>query len=181
MNLLSCLMLCSALTLSAAELSTGDSVPDCELIDQNGKPCRLSQFKGKAVALNFIFTRCPLPDYCPLLTTRFSAAQRELTKDKNWHLLSLSFDPDHDTPAQLSAYMKMHSVDAARWTFATAKAGVVREFGALFGLKAELKNGLIDHNLRTVVVDTEGRVQYIFAGNAWTTQELVWEMRKAMR
>ncbi len=173
--LLPCLMLLPA---SAAELTVGDLVPDCGLIDQHGKPFQLSQFKGQALAITFIFTRCPLPDLCPRMTANFIAVQRELAKDKNWHLVSMSFDPEHDTPAILDAYAKAHAADANHWTFATGK---VVEFGSLFGLKAVVKEGLLDHNLRTVVIDATGRVQHVFKGNEWTAQELVWELRKAMR
>jgi protein SCO1/2 len=182
MNLLPCLVLCSMLALAeAAVLSTGDSVPDCELTDQNGRPLRLSQFKGQALALTFIFTRCPLADYCPRMTAHFAAVQRAMGGDKNWHLLSLSFDPEYDTPEKLLAYARAHGADTSRWTFATAKPDVVKGLGAWFGLEARMKDGLIDHNLRTVVIDAEGRVQHIFQGNTWTPQELIWELRKAMR
>lgn len=161
-------------------LNTGDTVPDCEFVDQNGKAVHLSQFKGKALAITFIFTRCPLADYCPRMTGRFAESQRGLVAEKNWHLLSLSFDPAYDTPEKLLAYAKIHNADLTHWTFATAAGNAVRDFGALFGLTSGFKNGLLDHNLRTVVIDAEGRVQHVFQGNAWTAQELAWEMKKAM-
>lgn len=164
----------------AGVLGTGDVVPDGEFVDQNGKAFRLSQFRGRAVAVTFIFTRCPLADYCPRMSSRFSEMARELAGERNWHLLSLSFDPEHDTPERLLTYAKVNNVDLERWTFATAKGDVVREFGGRFGLTVDFKNGLLDHNLRTVVIDAEGRVQHVFQGNAWTSQELAWEMRKAM-
>jgi cytochrome oxidase Cu insertion factor (SCO1/SenC/PrrC family) len=158
--LLCCLSLClcaqgqaRAGTLIA---SVGDRVPDCELIDQNGRVCHLHQFKGQALAFTFIFTRCPLVAYCPRMTERFLEVQRELAADHaaaDWRLLSLSFDPEHDTPAQLSAYATAHHIETDRWTLATGAAGVVRAFGAAFGLTAEMEEGLLNHNLRTVVVD----------------------------
>ncbi len=177
------LLLCFALA-SMVALRTGDVVPDAEFINQRGEDFRLSAFKGRALALNFIFTRCPLPDYCPRLTNHFMEAQRELMKapqQGDWHLLSLSFDPEHDTPAQLKVYAQAHGADSSRWTFATGNAASVREFGAAFGLEVSTEGGLLNHNLRTVVIDAAGRVQCIFKGSEWTAQDLVWEMQKAMR
>lgn len=164
----------------AKELAVGDLIPDCALVDVNGKPLRISDFRGRALAVSFIFTRCPLPKFCPLLTSHFKAAQRELVKagGSDWHLLSLSFDAEHDTPAQLALYAKAQGSDAVTWTFATGER--VREFGAAFGLEVMTQDGLINHNLRTVVVDAAGRVQHLFKGSEWTAQDLVWEMQKAM-
>ncbi|MDB6138150.1 MAG: hypothetical protein JWO94_1222 [Verrucomicrobiaceae bacterium] len=164
-------------------LAVGDAVPDCELITEQGRVFHLHDHRGQALAVTFIFTRCPLANYCPLMSTHFLAVQRELAKDAsapNWHLLSLSFDPAHDTPATLLGYAKAHGADARAWTFATGKPGAVTDFGAAFGLSAYFKEGLLNHNLRTVVIDARGRVQHVFKGNEWTPQELVWEMRKAM-
>lgn len=174
-----------------AELSVGDAVPDCELINEEGKPFHLHELKGQALAITFIFTRCPLANYCPLMTSHFLTVQRELGKDSptllgkdsptlKWHLLSLSFDPEHDTPNQLQRYRQAHGVNAERWTFATGKPGAIAAFGAHFGLTVSFTEGFLNHNLRTVVIDTAGRVQHIFKGNEWKPEELLWEMRKAM-
>ena len=177
---LACLM---SLPVLAKELSVGDSVPDCTLLDSNGKPLRLSDFRGRALAMTFIFTRCPLADYCPRLSAHFKAAQQELMKagGDNWKLLTLSFDPKHDTPAQLALYAEAHGADTARWTFATAELEEVMRFGSAFGLTVTTKDGLIDHNMRTVVIDPAGRVQHVFKDGDWTPSELVWEMQKAQR
>lgn len=169
-----------SLPANARELAIGDKVPDCELTDANGKPLNISSFRGRALAVTFIFTRCPLPDFCPRLTSHFKAAQQELAKTgkDDWQLLSLSFDPEHDSPQQLTQYAKAQGADATHWTFATGNG--VREFGASAGLEVTTKDGLINHNLRTLVVDAAGRVQCIFKGSDWTAQDLVWEMQKAM-
>lgn len=180
--ILACLVLCLPAWAESRLLSVGDVVPDGEFINQDGKPFHLREYQGRAVAFTFIFTRCPLPNYCPRITSQFLEAQHELAKGPpaDWSLLSLSFDPEHDTPAQLSAYAKAHEADTLHWTFATAKPGAVTDFGASFGLTAVMEEGLLNHNLRTVVMDASGRVQCIFKGNEWTARELVWEMRKAM-
>ncbi len=181
------LSLCLCVTVlraEGAELAVGDKVPEAEFISQDGKAVHLGDFKGQALAITFIFTRCPLPAYCPRMTARFAEAQQELQGPAApagpWHLLSLSFDPEHDTPEQLRAYAKAHAASLQHWTFATAKGEGVRRFGVQFGLTAVMEEGLLNHNLRTVVLDAAGRVQCIFKGNEWTAAQLVWEMRKAM-
>lgn len=169
-----------SLPANARELAIGEKVPDCELTDANGKTLNISRFRGRALAVTFIFTRCPLPDFCPRLSSHFKAAQQELAKTgkDDWHLLSLSFDPEHDSAQQLTQYAKAQGADATHWTFATGNG--VREFGASAGLEVMIQDGLINHNLRTLVVDAAGRVQCIFKGSDWTAQDLVWEMQKAM-
>lgn len=185
------MMICRRLVLSClllplwarADLTVGEKVPDCELTDQDGRVFHLSDFKGQVLALTFIFTRCPLAAYCPRMSTQFHEAQEELAKDKSagpWHLVSLSFDPEHDQPPQLKAYAQVYHAEPAHWTMATGKPGIVKDFGARFGLTAVMEEGLLNHNLRTVVVDPGGHVQCVFKGNEWTAKDLVWEMRKAM-
>lgn len=176
------ILLCPWLALADSMLlRPGDTVPDSAWLDQDGQAFRLSDLKGKAVAVTFIFTRCPLPDYCPRLSARFMEAQRALAGERSWHLLSLSFDPRHDTPAVLKAYAEAQGAALPRWTFATGEGGSVLAWGARFGLTVSVKDGLLDHNLRTVVIDADGRVQHVFEGNEWTAEQLVWEMRKATR
>ncbi len=172
-----------SLSAHARELTVGDKIPDCALLDSKGKPLLISNFRGRALAITFIFTRCPLPEFCPRLTTHFKEAQREMAKtgDHNWHLLTLSFDPGHDTPALLALYARTHGTDDSRWSFATGEHDEVTRFGTAFGLEVTTKEGLIDHNLRTVVIDPAGRVQHLFKGSDWTPAELIWEMQKAMR
>ena len=176
--LLFCPWLCFATTVP---LLPGDEVPDCSLVDHTGKAFQFGQFKGHALAVTFLFTRCPVPDFCPLMTTRFREAQRLLAQEKGWHLLSISFDPEHDTPAVLKTYAETQRLDLSTWTLATGQTKAVLTFGESFGLTVGLKEGLIDHNLRTAVIDAEGRVQHVFEGNQWTVAELVWEIKKAMR
>lgn len=172
---------CSAALAEA--LLPGDAVADCELTDSQGRVFHLQELRGRALAVTFMFTRCPLPDYCPLLHSRFAAVQQELARTAaaaSWHLLSLSFDPEHDTPPQLRAFAAAHACDERSWTFATAAPEVVRTWGAAFGLEVSTQGGLLEHNLRTLVLDASGRVQRIFKGREWTVADLVWELRKAM-
>lgn len=165
------------------EVGVGDLLPDCVLTNQAGKAIRLSEFRGKALAFTFIFTRCPFPVYCPRMNNNLGAVQQELTDAKvgtNWHLLSISFDPEFDTPERLARYGKTYRQDPERWSFATGQLADVRNLGESFGLMFYKKSGTIEHNVRTVVVNADGRVQRIFPGNEWSPAELAAEMKKAM-
>jgi protein SCO1/2 len=165
------------------ELAPGDPLPDCTLTNQLGQRIQLSEFKGSALAFTFIFTRCPFPTMCPRMNNNFGAAQRALAKagtGTNWHLLSISIDPEWDTPARLATYAKTYRFDAAHWSFATGSAEDVRQLGERFGLLFYSKGGSIEHNIRTVVVDAGGLVQKIFTGNEWQPAELVEEVKKTI-
>lgn len=166
------------------ELNAGDLLPDIELVNQRGERIRLHDFHGQVLAVTFIYTRCPLPTYCPLMSRNFQAAQAllpRLVSGENWRFLSISLDAQNDSPDVLAAYARSWQADAQHWTFATASEDAVRTLGGGVGLEFKLSNGQVYHNLRTVVVDASGRIRHIFRGNIWTPQELVAEMRSAMR
>jgi protein SCO1 len=162
----------------------GTPVPNCALINDQGQPFQLADFKGRTLAFTFIFTRCPLPDFCPLMNHHFATVRRELAaaqSGENWHLLSITIDPTHDTPARLADYAKAFRPQPDRWTFATGDFAEIRKLGAFVGLATTGEGAALEHNLRTVVVDASGRVQKIFAGNEWKPGDLVEEMKRAMR
>src|SRR5262249_45419116 len=106
---------------SANELQKGEVVPDFQLIDQNGKPTRLSDFRGKPVVLTFIYTRCPLPNFCPLMSKNFHALQQRLEKEfpGRFQLLSVTIDPKFDRPEILKDYAGRYAANEKCWTFAT--------------------------------------------------------------
>lgn len=171
--------------LLSGSMAPGAPLPDCALVNQHGEPFRLRDFKGRALVFTFIFTRCPLPDFCPLMNRNLAAVQRELSTDPsraNWHVFSISVDPEYDTPARLADYARPYLALAKheQWTFATGQPTDIQKFGEAFGLLVSKNGEQIDHTLRTVVVDAGGRVQKIFAGNGWQPAELLDEMRRAM-
>ena len=164
-------------------LEVQQPVPDYTFTNELGKRVSLAQFKGQAVALTFIFTRCPLPDFCPRLSGQFAAAAARLKGDPaaptNWHMLSISFDPAFDTPGILKAYAQRYHYDPERWSFLT---GDLAEIGALAGQAGMIyfpQTGGFDHKLRTLVIDARGRLQTNFFGNAWTSDQLVEELKRA--
>ncbi|HEY2082020.1 MAG TPA: SCO family protein [Verrucomicrobiae bacterium] len=167
-------------------LNEGDSLPEYHFTNQLGQAVSTSQFKGQALAITFLFTRCPFPNFCPLMANNFGAVQKKLltmpNAPTNWHLLTISFDPEFDTPEVLQRYAEAHGADPRRWTFATGALGEVTAMGEQFGLAFwKEQAGIISHNLRTVVIDSSGRVQKIFTGNDWQPEDLVAEMVTAAK
>ena len=159
-------------------LQDGDAVPDHALVDETGRPVPISSLRGHRVALTFIYTRCPIPDFCPLMDKHFAAVQDALRKTPELadvQLLSVTLDPEFDTPAVLAQHAKALGADPARWHFATGNADEVLGFAGRFGVIAEAgdaSNPLV-HNLRTAVIDAEGRLVKAHTGNMWLPAELV--------
>jgi protein SCO1 len=175
-------------TPAPADPQPGAEVPDAELVDQDGRKLRLSEYQGHALALTFLFTRCPLPDYCPRMAGHFSRAQELLARDpallEETKLLAISFDPAYDTPAVLKAWGARYQKKAAgspfqHWRFATGSPGAIRSLGAFFGLEVEAEEGGFTHNLRTAVIGPDGRLRRLFRGNDWQPEQLVAELRSA--
>jgi protein SCO1 len=164
-------------------LNPGDPMPDYSFTNQFGKLFSTRDFKGQALAIEFLFTRCPLPTFCPFLANSFGATQKQLlalpNAPTNWHLLTISFDPEFDTPAILKTYAERHQYNPAHWTFATGALIDITAIGDQFGLTFWREDGSISHNLRAVVIDATGRVRKVFVGNEWKPEELVMEMLKA--
>ncbi len=168
-------------------LDVGELVPDYTLTNELGRVFRLSEFRGKALAITFIFTRCPFPTFCPRMTDHFKAVQKALKSDaaapKNWHLLSLSFDPAFDTPSMLRTYGKARNNDPERWNLATGDMTQVASLAQHFGLyfsRTSLPSAQ-NHNLRTVVLDPSGRVHKVHIGNDWTPEELTADIVEAAK
>jgi protein SCO1/2 len=166
-------------------LAVGDTMPNYTFTNELGRVVQLADFRGQAYAFTFIFTRCPFPVYCPRMAENFQAASRLLRADRaaptNWHLFSITFDVDYDTPERLRAYAQRYNYDPARWSLLTAALmdidAITEQFGVVFP-RSETGIGF-DHNLRTVVVDAAGRVHRIFIANEWKPQELVAALKEA--
>ena len=161
-------------------------MPDVELIGEDGKVVRLSSFRGKALAFTFIFTRCPLPDYCPRMSNYFGSARQLLLADKaapaNWQLLSISFDPEHDTPEVLRTYAGgLRAGNPDRWLFATAPQDQLKAVAPRLDLMVKRDGESFQHNLRTVVLDTRGRIHKQLDGNEWAPKDLAGALAEAAR
>jgi protein SCO1/2 len=166
-------------------LTTGQAVKDAPLVDQEGKPRAFSSFKGHRLAVTFIYTRCPLPDFCPLMDKHFASIQKTIASTPalaDVRLLTVTLDPEFDRPAILAAYARRRNADPAIWTFLTGDPVEVNRFATQFGLYVEHnpQNAIdITHNLRTAVVDPEGRLVTVHTGNSWTPAELVADLTAA--
>jgi protein SCO1 len=158
----------------STELRKGERVPDFALTDENGKPVRLSDFRGKAVVLTFIYTRCPLPNFCPLMSKNFQALQERLSKafPGKCHLLSVSIDPKFDKPAVLKGYAALYAADSQSWSFATGTEDQINEVASSFGLVHEPEGGIISHNLRTALISPDGHLVHLWKSNVWTPYEV---------
>jgi len=159
------------------ELDTGDLLPDGVLTTEDGRQIHFSDYRGKALAFTFFFTRCPLPNFCPLMNRNFSAA-RDLISSKtnaptNWEFLSISFDPENDTPEALTSFGEFYCHgDSSHWLFASAPTNTLAMLGPSLDLMVVHDGASITHNLRTVVLDTHGRIYKQFDGNQWTPEDL---------
>jgi protein SCO1/2 len=167
-------------------MQPGDEVPDDPLQDQSGATRKLSDWRGRAIAVTFVYTRCPLPDFCPLMDRRFSELQRAIAADARLrdrvHLVSVTFDPAHDTPAVIEAHARARGADPQTWSYLTGPAAAIDHFTSRFGVSAIEGTDAaqtITHNLRTAVVDRQGRLMTIHSGNEWTVEELLADLRKA--
>ena len=164
-------------------LNIGDALPNYPLTNHLGQAFSLGQFKGQALAITFIFTRCPFPEFCPRMGNHFAEAAKKLAADAsgptNWHLISISFDPEFDTPGIMRGYASRFQAGAERWTFATGAQIEIDAITEQFGMGFSREGGSFNHNLRTAVIDANGRVQSILIGNEWKPDELVAEMAKA--
>jgi protein SCO1/2 len=158
----------------AKEIQPGEPVPDFSLIDQTGAPVRLSQFRGSVVALTFMYTKCPLPDYCFRLNNNFGNLQRRFAAQlgKNLVFLSLSFDPVHDQPAVLADYARTWNANPNAWHFLTGPLPQVEQVCHEFDLNFWGELGMITHTLHTVILDRQGRMVANLEGNQFSAKQL---------
>jgi protein SCO1/2 len=165
--------------------SPGDEVPDFKLVNQSGKNISLHQYRGQTLLLTLIYTRCPFPDFCPRVSHEFAAIDRQLRADParygKTHLLSISFDPGHDTPRILRAY----GYECAggkdptlftRWEFSAIPQGELPEFADYFALTYKEEGGLITHSLSTAVISPDGRILKWYHGADWQASDLLQEI-----
>jgi len=169
----------------------GQPAPDFSLTNQDGKKISLKSFEGKALAITFIYAKCPLPEFCIKMSANFRDAARLIKADpelsEKLRLLSISFDPENDTPEKLRAYgiTYMGNDPNAKfdiWQLAVGTDPEVRKIADFFGLRYEVNpdnKAIIDHSLRTAVISPDGKVTKIFAGNDWTPTQLVDALKAA--
>jgi protein SCO1 len=159
---------------SVPVLQVGQGVPDFALIDQNNRSVEFSKFAGKVVAITFIYTRCPLPNFCFRMSNNFGVLQKRFAAQmgKDLVLLSITFDPDHDRPAVLADYARSWTKPQSGWYFLTGPTPDVQKICWSFGMNFWQDEGLLTHSLRTIVVDRQGRIAASLNGNDYTAKQL---------
>jgi protein SCO1/2 len=160
-------------------LREGDSIPYFQLVDQDGKTITLETFRGHPFILTFVFTRCPIPNFCPLMSRNFATLQDGIETGadsvKQTRLLSISFDP-FDTPQVLKAYAENEKANPAVWRFATGNKPEIEKLTHAFSVFVQPEKGTISHGLATALIDREGKIFKIWRGNGWTPSEILHEV-----
>jgi protein SCO1 len=164
------------------QLEQGSPVPDFELVNQDGKQIDLRQYSGKALLLTFIYTRCPLPDYCPLMSHNFAEIDKELAKTPalyaKTHLLSISFDPKNDTPEVLREYGHEYVQDKGQdsfdhWDFAAVLATERGDVIKFFDIFYNEQDGQITHSMSTAIISPDGKLYKWYGGNEWKPADVL--------
>jgi protein SCO1/2 len=161
-------------SLAANALKVGQAVPDFTLTDQTGARVALAQFAGKVVGITFIYTSCPLPDYCLRLSNNFGRLNKRFADQmgRDLILLTITFDPVHDDTRVMAQYAARWKADAKSWHFLTGSLAEVKAVCRLFGLSYWQDEGWLTHSLHTIVVDRAGKLAANFEGNEFTAEQL---------
>ena len=159
-----------------ARLKEGDEMPPFTLTNQNGERVSLDTFHGQPFVLTFVFTRCPVPNFCPRMSNNFEELQTAIKGDTGrlatTRLLSVTLDPGYDTPEILSEYAAFHHADSKIWTFATGDDKEIDSLTRAFSVYRQNEGGTISHGLATALIDHNGTVEKIWRGNGWTPAEV---------
>ena len=156
---------------------------DYPFTNELGQAVRLGDFRGQALAITFFFTRCPIPDYCPRLSKNFEEASQKLIAmtggPTNWHFLSVTFDPDTDSPSVLRAYGERYQYNPKHWSFLTGPVEKINELASASDVKFESASGFINHNFRTLIIDAAGHLQMVFPTGGNLSDAIVAQIVKA--
>ncbi|HEX8178477.1 MAG TPA: SCO family protein [Pyrinomonadaceae bacterium] len=167
---------------ATAEPQPGAPVPDFALTNQDGQPINLQHYHGRALVVTFIYTRCPLPDFCTRMSTNFAALNRAIQADAELqpfaHLLSITLDPAFDTPKVLRSYGAAHTENFAQekfehWELATGRPEEIKQLAQFFGLTYMQESDQIIHSLRTALVSPEGKLVKVYRGNEWQPADVL--------
>jgi protein SCO1/2 len=170
--------------------TAGDAVPNFVLLNQSGKKIGLGQFKGKVLVMTFVYTRCPLADYCPRMSRNFAAIDKDLSADKalyaKTHLLTVSFDPAYDTPKVLKSYGEAYTGKFTEetfwhWDFAAPELAEMTKMEEWFSLGVTPgDDGMLQHSLSTLVIGKDGKVVAFYPTNDWVVGDVETQIRKAV-
>jgi len=164
-----------------ARLKEGDEMPAFSLTNQNGERVSLDTFRGQPFVLTFVFTRCPVPNFCPRMSNNFEQLQAAIKASgatlATTRLLSITLDPDYDTPKVLNDYAAFHRADSKIWSFATGDEKEIDSLTRAFSVHRQNEGGTISHGLATALINPNGTVERIWRGNAWMPAEVIEAIR----
>jgi protein SCO1/2 len=164
----------------SARLREGEMMPPFELTDQNGERINSETFRGRPFVLTFIFTRCSMPNFCPLMSKNFTELQNAIKNGSGMlaqtRLLSISFDPDFDTPQILKSYADHEQADQKIWAFATGEKPKIDNLTRAFSVYVQAEGGTISHGLATALIGEDGKIARIWRGNGWSPAEVIGEI-----
>lgn len=167
---------------TVVRLREGDILPLFELTNQRNEHISLETFRGRPLVLTFIFTRCPLPNFCPLMSKNFADLQQAIKNGSGplsgTRLLSISFDPEYDTPPILKSLAEHEQAEPGIWTFATGEKTEIDDLTHEFSVYLEREGGTISHGLATALIDRGGTIRKIWRGNGWTPNEIIEEIKR---
>ena len=168
--------------VSAAPIPTA-AILDYRFTNELGEAVSLNDFHGQALAITFFYTRCPLPEFCPRLSKNFEMTQQTIESMTNalanWHLISVTFDPDVDTPDRLQRYGQSYLYDPKHWSFLTGPADKIAELARAAGVEYAPDAGTINHNFRTLIIDADGHLQTVFPTGGDLSGQITAELLKA--
>ena len=167
---------------TAPRLREGDAMPSFSLVDQDGNPLTLENFRDRPFVMTFVFTRCPVPNFCPRMSQNFFEIEKAIRNDRakwgNARLLSITLDPAFDTPQILKEYATHLDADPKVWSFATGDAKEIDALTHAFSVYRQTEGGTISHGLATALIGRDGRIEKIWRGNGWTPDEVVREIEQ---
>jgi len=175
---------------SGVEPSVGAALPDFSLVNQDGKKISTGSYRGRILVTTFIYTRCPLPDYCPLMSRNFAELEKKVRQSAELGpkttLLSITVDPEYDTPEVLRKYAANYRPedlkgDFSNWEFATGTPEQIRAVAGFFGLNYWPENNQIIHGLRTAIITPDGKVYRTYRGNDWTPDQVFEDLGRLIR
>jgi protein SCO1/2 len=158
----------------------GEAAPDFVLYDQNGRVVDSARFRGRQVMLNFIYSRCPVANMCPLSTAKMMETQRLARKSgiADIEFVSITMDPAYDTPGVLREYADDRGIDTSNFSFLTGPETAIRDLLTQFGVIAQFNGDILDHTLATLLIDEKGRIAWRADGSQWQPKEFVERMHK---
>jgi protein SCO1/2 len=168
----------------------GEEVPNFHFVNHEGREIELAQFRGEPLLVTFVYTRCPLPNYCIRMSNNLAEIERSLQKSSpaafaKLQMLSISIDPEFDDPKVLRSYGKNYAgavdPDLKHWSFATGKPKDIRKAAQYFGLSYETRTGQIIHDLRTALLDGDGRIADVYSGNQWQPADVAGQIEALQR